>query len=40
VFAQEEQMRATNARDYIQVGAVEVNQAERIRIEPTVGEAE
>jgi hypothetical protein len=27
VFAHEEQMRATNARDYVQVAAVEVNQA-------------
>ena len=27
VFAHEEQMRATNARDYVQMGAVEVNQA-------------
>jgi hypothetical protein len=27
VFAHEEQMRASNARDYVQVGAVEVNQA-------------
>jgi hypothetical protein len=27
VFAYEEQMRATNARDYVQVGTVEVNRA-------------